>query len=179
LQRDLKANVHSTLSHSFAKTTMMKFKVSSSHGHLIVNSINGEVLECYSDGSKEDYLPDIARFDIDRFRKTQKNNSVPDDVDILRFGFYNKDGTYETPAEGYEADRNYALFEAIADISFFAAKENYRTDDSREMISQFIEWAKDFEYLHKKIVWGVNSPLDYLESIHLFTLFKINQWRST
>jgi len=32
-----------------------------------------------------------------------------------------------------------------------AAKENYETDDSREMISQFIHWAKEFEKLHQHI----------------------------
>ena len=45
----------------------------------------------------------------------------------------------------------YSLCEAVADIAYISAKENYRTDDSREMIGQFIEWAKEFEYLHKHI----------------------------
>ncbi len=74
-------------------------------------------------------------------------------------------------------EKVYALCEAVADISYIAAKENYRTDDSRKMISQFIQWAKDFEHLHKHIKWGINSPLDYIDSIYYFTLFKINQWR--
>ncbi len=72
----------------------------------------------------------------------------------------------------------YSLCEAVADITYIAAEENYRTDDSREMISQFIQWAKEFEYLHKHIEWGINSPLDYIESIYNFTLFKIAQWRN-
>lgn len=70
----------------------------------------------------------------------------------------------------------YSLCEAVADISYIAAKEKYRTNNSREMISQFIEWANEFEYLHKHIEWGVNSSLDYIESIYHFTIFKINQW---
>jgi hypothetical protein len=70
----------------------------------------------------------------------------------------------------------YSLCEAVADISYIAASENYKTKDSREMISQFIEWAKEFEYLHKQIEWGVNSPLDYIDSIYHFTIFKLNQW---
>ena len=70
----------------------------------------------------------------------------------------------------------YSLCEAVADISYIAAKENYCTDDSREMISQFIEWAKQFEYLHRNIKWGINSDLDYIDSIYYFTIFKINQW---
>jgi hypothetical protein len=46
------------------------------------------------------------------------------------------------------------------------------------MISQFIHWAEEFERLHEHIEWGINSPLDYLDSIYYFTLFKINQWQS-
>ena len=76
-------------------------------------------------------------------------------------------------------DKIYSLCEAVADISYIAAQQNYRTDNSREMIGQFIEWAKDFEIIHKQIEWGVNSPLDYIESIFHFTIFKINQWNST
>ena len=76
-------------------------------------------------------------------------------------------------------DKIYSLCEAVADISYIAAHQNYRTDNSREMIGQFIEWAKDFEIMHKQIEWGVNSPLDYIESIFHFTIFKINQWNST
>ncbi len=73
-------------------------------------------------------------------------------------------------------EKVYSLWEAVADISYIAAKENYRTQDSQEMISQFIQWAKEFEYLHNE--WGINSPLDYIESIDYFTMFKINQWRN-
>ena len=70
----------------------------------------------------------------------------------------------------------YSLCEAVADIAFIAAEENYQTKDSREKFAQFIEWANEFEYLHKEIQWGVNSPIDYIESIYHFTIFKINQW---
>lgn len=70
----------------------------------------------------------------------------------------------------------YSLCEAVADISYIAASENYKTDDSREMISQFIEWAKEFELIHKTIEWGINSPLDYIDSIYHFAIFKLNQW---
>lgn len=70
----------------------------------------------------------------------------------------------------------YSLCEAVADIAFFAAKENYHTDDSREMVSQFILWAKEFEYLHRKVEWGVNFEPDYIDSIYYFTIYKIKQW---
>ena len=36
----------------------------------------------------------------------------------------------------------YSLCQAVADIAFIAAKENYQTKDSREKFAQFIEWAK-------------------------------------
>jgi hypothetical protein len=75
-------------------------------------------------------------------------------------------------------EKIYSLCEAVADISYIAAEENYRTGDSRQMVSQFIEWANEFEKLHKNIEWGVNSPLDYIESIYYFAIFKINQWRN-
>ena len=75
-----------------------------------------------------------------------------------------------------KADKIYSLCEAVADIAFIAAKENYKTEDSREKFAQFIEWAKEFEFLHKNIQWGINSPLDSIDSIYYFTIFKINQW---
>ncbi len=53
-------------------------------------------------------------------------------------------------------------------------QEDYKTDDSREMLGRFIQWAKEFEYLHKHIQWGINSPVDYIDSTYYFTLFKIN-----
>ena len=73
----------------------------------------------------------------------------------------------------------YSLCEAVADIAYIAAEKKYRTDDSREMISEFIKWAEDFEHLHKHIEWGVNSPFEYIESIYHFTIFKINQKSSS
>lgn len=70
----------------------------------------------------------------------------------------------------------YSLCEAVADIAFLAAKENYETQDSREKFAQFIEWAKEFELLHEKVEWGVNFPPEYIDSIRLFTMFKIHQF---
>ena len=75
-----------------------------------------------------------------------------------------------------KVDKIYSLCEAVADITYIAAEKHYKTEDSRVMISQFIEWAKEFEFLHKNIQWGINSPLDYMDSIYYFTIFKINQW---
>ncbi len=72
----------------------------------------------------------------------------------------------------------YSLCEAVADIAFIAAKENYETKDSREKFARFIEWAKEFEWLHKEVEWGVNFLPEYIKSIELFAMFKIYQWSS-
>ena len=73
-------------------------------------------------------------------------------------------------------DKVYSLCEAVADISFIAAKENYETEDSREKFAQFIEWAMEFEYLHREVEWGENFLPEYIDSIYHFAIFKINQW---
>ncbi len=72
----------------------------------------------------------------------------------------------------------YSLCEAVADIAFIAAEENYQTKDSREKFAQFIEWAEEFEYLHRNVEWGVNFLPEYIDSIEYFAMFKINQWRN-
>lgn len=74
-----------------------------------------------------------------------------------------------------EKQEIYSLCEAVADIALIAIDENYKTEDSREMVSQFIKWAEEFECIHQKVEWGVNSPLDYMETIYDFTVFKIKQ----
>ena len=74
--------------------------------------------------------------------------------------------------------KTYSLCEAVADIAFIASKENYKTADSRKIISQFIEWAQEFEHLHKNVEWGVNFPPEYIDSIYYFTIFKIKQWQN-
>ena len=76
-------------------------------------------------------------------------------------------------------DKIYSLCEAVADIAYIAAKENYETKDTREKFSQFIDWAYEFELLHQDVQWGVNFPPEYIDSIQHFAIFKINQWRST
>ncbi len=72
----------------------------------------------------------------------------------------------------------YSLCEAVADIAFIAAEENYKTEDSREKFAQFIEWAEEFEYLHRNVEWGVNFLPEYIDSIEYFAMLKINQWRN-
>jgi hypothetical protein len=47
----------------------------------------------------------------------------------------------------------YSLCEAFGDSAYIAAKENTCINNNREMIGQFIEWAKEFEYLLRYIEW--------------------------
>jgi hypothetical protein len=63
-------------------------------------------------------------------------------------------------------EKVYALFEAVADNAYIAAKENFRTNDSRERSGQFIEWAKEFEYLHKHMMSHQGFP---------FLIFRLKQ----
>jgi hypothetical protein len=66
---------------------MKSFKVSSSNGYLIVDLDTGIIIQCISCGSKYDYLPDIEKFDVDRFKAVNNLESIPENVDILRFAY--------------------------------------------------------------------------------------------
>ena len=81
---------------------MKTFKVSSTFGHLIVAAKTGTIIECNSSKSKNDYLRNIERFDLARYKSAQKSDIIADDVDILRFWYWSKNNVYDTPAEGYE-----------------------------------------------------------------------------
>ena len=59
----------------------------------------------------------------------------------------------------------YSLCEAFGDSPYIAAKENTCINNNCEMIGQFIEWAKEFEYLLRYIERWIKSPLDYIEYI--------------
>ena len=78
------------------------FKISSSFGYLIVDSYTGIIVECNSSRSENDYLPDLKQFDVNRFKAANNLGSIPEDVDILRFGYWSKNNVYDIPAEGYE-----------------------------------------------------------------------------
>jgi hypothetical protein len=85
------------------------FGVFSSNGFLTVNSATGEVMDCVLDDEKERGLTDIARFDVDEWRKAYPNETlgstlegergdrIVTTMDILDIGYWVKDGTYEGP----------------------------------------------------------------------------------
>ena len=72
----------------------------------------------------------------------------------------------------------YALCEAVADITEIATSEGFSVPDSRYRLSIYIEWAQEFQWLHRKVEWGVDSPCDYMEAIEYFTVFKMNCYRN-
>jgi hypothetical protein len=73
--------------------------VASSHGKLIVRKRDGAV------------LPDLSRYDDDELRQIERLNLaewqaywkeyLPDSGDILDFGYWNQDGSYEPPAQDW------------------------------------------------------------------------------
>ena len=54
------------------KIPMGNFKISSSHGNLIVDTETGVVIECNSSRNVNDYLPNIKKFDVNRYRAASK-----------------------------------------------------------------------------------------------------------
>lgn len=73
-----------------------------------------------------------------------------------------------------EQDEIYSLCEAVADIAYIAGQEGYKTPDSREAISNFISWAKEFENIYKGIQWGIDNNMDYIDAIYAFADSKLN-----
>lgn len=69
--------------------------------------------------------------------------------------------------------KNYSLCEAVADISFIAGEQKYYSGDSRKDISDFIEWAQEFEKINEGIEWGINTDKEYIDSITVFALSKM------
>ncbi|MDF7815279.1 hypothetical protein [Hymenobacter sp. YC55] len=67
---------------------------------------------------------------------------------------------------------NQSLLEALADIAFTAGHCKYYNGDSREAISEFIRWAKEFEELHKNTDWDSG---DYIETVEAFAVVKMRE----
>ncbi|MCK6611522.1 MAG: hypothetical protein L6Q78_10830 [Bacteroidia bacterium] len=69
---------------------------------------------------------------------------------------------------------DYPLLETLADISYIAGVKNYYSGSSREDISTFIWWAKEFQKIHSQTNWN-ESLLDYILTIEEYTEKKINE----
>lgn len=72
-----------------------------------------------------------------------------------------------------DQEKQYSLYEAIADISLHIGASRFITHNSRLVIEYIIEWAKEFEALHEATEWGVTTDLEYMEAIEIFTADKI------
>jgi hypothetical protein len=88
------------------------FTAVSSWGHVVASCDSGEVKgillvfgQC--DDDPDYYLPIIKSFDVQRYLKANKLEKMPDTIDILRFGFWKKDGEYEDPIPEYEVHREH------------------------------------------------------------------------
>lgn len=66
------------------------------------------------------------------------------------------------------------MYETIADISYIAGYRRYYSGDSRIDMSDFINWAKEFEKRNENEVW---EDRDYMLEIELFANQKINTAR--
>ncbi len=76
--------------------------VSSSNGSLEVNRETGEVIECFlSDGGEG--IDQIAKFDLDEWKKRYETE-LPDSIDILDLGYWQKDGKYESPEKSWRLE---------------------------------------------------------------------------
>ena len=66
--------------------------------------------------------------------------------------------------------RNIEIIETVADIAYTAGYHKYYSGDSRTDISQYIQWAVEFESLHNQTDW---NDADYMLLIEEFTESKI------
>jgi hypothetical protein len=65
---------------------------------------------------------------------------------------------------------NMKILEAVADIAYVAGFHKYSSGDSRLDISQYIQWAAEFEKIHQTTNW---DEADYIFLIEEFTDRKI------
>lgn len=66
--------------------------------------------------------------------------------------------------------RDMKMIETVADIAYIAGYHKYCSSDSRLDISQYIQWAVEFEKLHEQIDW---QEADYMLLVEEFTESKI------
>ena len=71
-------------------------------------------------------------------------------------------------------EKIYSLCEALADIAYIAGSRQYRSENSRQDIGDFIEWANEFEQKWKGKEWGADDTNDdYIDEITKFANEKI------
>lgn len=81
-----------------------QFTVSSSNGELKVDVTTGDVVSCFM-GEGGEGIDQIQRFDVAENEKYNgREIEEGDDLDILDFGYWCKDGTYEEPAHDWREE---------------------------------------------------------------------------
>lgn len=73
--------------------------------------------------------------------------------------------------------REQRLLEAVADIAYIAGGRSFYSGDSRKDISDFIEWAVEFESHRNMSTEGVETYHgdDYMTAIEKFALKKLTR----
>ena len=90
------------------------FTIYSSHGELSVRVDDGEILNVDSTEDEDDYLPNIARIDIDEWEAQYPGEELKDSHhDILNFGYWNNDGSYDKPEQSWREDRKQNLIDQL------------------------------------------------------------------
>jgi len=128
------------------------FKVMSSLGEFVVRVEDGQVLktEIYppvdADGEN---LKNIDRFDVNEWRSYWKEDIKPGtDLDILDFGCWNKNGSYEPPVAEFRRD------------CLFYGEENNPVHESEEDEAQD---AKDVYGTNRQSLKHIDNAHDYAE----------------
>jgi len=63
------------------------------------------------------------------------------------------------------------ILETVADIAYTAGYHQYYSGNSRADISEYIQWANEFEKIHQETDW---DKIDYILSVEKYTEAKIN-----
>ena len=85
-----------------------RFKLMSSCGELTVSAVTGVILskDLYYTSDGENYLEELMMADIIEWQREYPNESLAGSIhDILDFGFWSNDTTYDGPSEDWRSDR--------------------------------------------------------------------------
>lgn len=75
-----------------------------SNGYMDITA-DGTVVKLYDTHGATDYN-DIVKFDVEEYKKFYNVKELPTDQDILDYGLWRKDGTYEEPAHEWRVEVN-------------------------------------------------------------------------
>jgi hypothetical protein len=73
-------------------------------------------------------------------------------------------------------DEQYAINEAVADMSRLIFEHDRRPANSRMAIYLAIEWAQEFHLIHRGTNW---IDFEYLDEVEQFFILKMNKYLET